>query len=1576
MKNASLGACFSKRAQEVGLFDLQNHKETTMKPTHRYLSAALALGAAAAIPATALAQSISVNFGADKATVGDAAKNSGAIPIAGDLWNNASGASDTLDNLIDSTGTATAANVTWAAPNIWQSGSTGATATSENGSLTKGYLDDGTGWTVELVSPYLLNDIYIIHATDQNDPANMSAVEVNGSFYKGDEAGATIPASGVGDSWQAVNWTDADTLVESDNYLKVSGQVAVSLAGYKSSPGRAAIAGVQVVNAYTGTLSYWDTNGATEGSGNLGGTWGSDNFWSSSADGDAATAAWKSGDTAVFSAGTDAIDSNTVTISGTQTADAVWVQEGEIVLDGGTLDLNGGLGLLRGDDLGLVVDSTVTAANLLTSGIVTLNNASNSITGLVTIGGIVTLGADHTFSQVTGSGVFDIGGNTLTVGGATDGTFAGDFEGDTTATVNKVGTGTTILGLPTNFAGTVTVSAGTLGFTGGTLDVTGFTGAGNFAKAGGGELTVISALGITGNIAIEGGVLTNGGGLNAISMPISTLNGVLRQTGGGTMTVSSTLGTDASVGAVDCRGDNLVYTSGAVAKFKDMRLRNGNQTVEAGADVTVRYMNIGDGGGTAGIFNQTGGMMTVESGSNGIRIGHWSGAGRELNVTGGTFDATDLVNNTGEARYINMGWDGEGDMTVGGGTGTATVKASGLRFDRNRPKDGSSASTATILANGIVEVGPLGTVGQGTNDGVVLSGGLIRGTANGTWAAQMEAAAATSSTIDVDSGVEVAQTGPLNGTGDIEKTGDGTLSLAGTAGTFTGAVSVSGGILQIDGDPIPTAASVTVASGGAIGGGTPEAPGTGTLATLDLAAGSSSVFRIGADSDQVVVSDADGLTVTASHTVSVRPVGEVLVGDMFPVIDYDGTIQGDGFGGLSLAPFPNPHYNLSLVDNTADTTVDVEITSITHLFWTGPGSWNLVNNNWNNGTGADKFYSSDIANFDDLAAATENVVVDDNSGADPIEPAAMIFNNTTATEYTLSGAPVSGNGSLTKTDDGTLIITNDNTYTGATDIQAGTLQIGNGGTTGSVVGDIAVNAGSLDFRRSDAFSVTAIGGQTISGDGAVSFDGAGTGIMTLAGRNTWTGGLTIDNGTVILSGGGWYKNPSQGKGTMTVNATGIAVNWSAHSYGGQNNPAQDMVLNGGTFQVRSETYVRDITMIAGTVELYPGSSNKEIRSAANGSTDIIVEDAATSSEISSKYNCVGASRMTVNDPDTDFLVSGVIFSAAPLTKNGVGNLLASAANTHTGNLNIEEGSLTLGAGGSFSSSSQIAVAAGAIFDVTAVSPYGIPAAQTLAGNGTVDGSVDVDGSVSPGASAGTLTVTGAVTFGESSIYNWEVSDWTGAAGTGYDTMVAGSLDFASTALNRFTVVITEDALVNFSDVNASFTIVSTTGGITNFDPAIVVVDDTAFTGTGTWQLVVSGNDLVLEYTGAGTSDYDTWTGSYGLTGADAAPTADPDNDGVDNAAEYAFGLDPTSGASVSPITSGPTAAGEFTYTRRDPAITGLGYTIETSTDMANWTPDTGAAQTVVGTVDDVQTVNVTVTAAPVGGKLFVRAVAD
>ena len=53
----------------------------------------------------------------------------------------------------------------------------------------------------------------------------------------------------------------------------------------------------------------------------------------------------------------------------------------------------------------------------------------------------------------------------------------------------------------------------------------------------------------------------------------------------------------------------------------------------------------------------------------------------------------------------------------------------------------------------------------------------------------------------------------------------------------------------------------------------------------------------------------------------------------------------------------------------------------------------------------------------------------------------------------LDGA-ISGTGSLAKAGSGTLVLTGNNTYMGGTDIFAGTLQLGNAGATGSVIGNI------------------------------------------------------------------------------------------------------------------------------------------------------------------------------------------------------------------------------------------------------------------------------------------------------------------------------------------------------------------------------------------------------------------------------------------------------------------------------------------------------------------------------------------
>lgn len=92
-------------------------------------------------------------------------------------------------------------------------------------------------------------------------------------------------------------------------------------------------------------------------------------------------------------------------------------------------------------------------------------------------------------------------------------------------------------------------------------------------------------------------------------------------------------------------------------------------------------------------------------------------------------------------------------------------------------------------------------------------------------------------------------------------------------------------------------------------------------------------------------------------------------------------------------------------------------------------------------------------------------------------------------------------------------------------------------------------------------------------------------------------------------------------------------------------------------------------------------------------------------------------------------------------------------------------------------------------------------------------------------------------------------------------------------------------------------------------------------------------------------DYPVWSALY--PSADLAnPNADFDRDGLTNEVERLFGLDPTSGGSVSPVTIPLNAAGVFTYTRRDGALTGKTYTIWTSTTLAadSWSEDINAIQ--------------------------------
>jgi autotransporter-associated beta strand protein len=137
---------------------------------------------------------------------------------------------------------------------------------------------------------------------------------------------------------------------------------------------------------------------------------------------------------------------------------------------------------------------------------------------------------------------------------------------------------------------------------------------------------------------------------------------------------------------------------------------------------------------------------------------------------------------------------------------------------------------------------------------------------------------------------------------------------------------------------------------------------------------------------------------------------------------------------------------------------------------------------------------------------------------------------------TVSGI-ISGGNPLVKRGLGILTLTGANAYTGGTTIDAGTLQIGNGGVTGSIAGNVATN-GVLTFNRSDTVTFAGV----ISGFGAVLK--AGSGALALGAANSFQGGVTVNRGTLLVSSndqlgasGGIVNVVSPGRLTVTGDVT-------------------------------------------------------------------------------------------------------------------------------------------------------------------------------------------------------------------------------------------------------------------------------------------------------------------------------------------------------------------------------------------------------------------------------------------------------
>lgn len=147
-----------------------------------------------------------------------------------------------------------------------------------------------------------------------------------------------------------------------------------------------------------------------------------------------------------------------------------------------------------------------------------------------------------------------------------------------------------------------------------------------------------------------------------------------------------------------------------------------------------------------------------------------------------------------------------------------------------------------------------------------------------------------------------------------------------------------------------------------------------------------------------------------------------------------------------------------------------------------------------------------------------------------------------------------------------------------------------------------------------------------------------------------------------------------------------------------------------------------------------------------------------------------------------------------------------------------------------------------------------------------------------------------------------LTDWTNT------TPAPAAPALAATNGTLWKIRVETPALTNFSETSTSVPILTVTNGLTNIVPAAITVETPGFSGSGTWSAVTSSNTLSVIYT---PDPYVVWTQGFAWGAASSAPGADPDADGLDNLAEYAFGGNPLSAVSAPWPVLGRTGDGRF-----------------------------------------------------------------
>ena len=586
-----------------------------------------------------------------------------------------------------------------------------------------------------------------------------------------------------------------------------------------------------------------------------------------------------------------------------------------------------------------------------------------------------------------------------------------------------------------------------------------------------------------------GGLTINTAGFNVGTDAASALTGVggLTKTGAGTLSLAAN---NTYAGETLIQMGTLALTGAGSIANSSRVVANTTFDISAltGAGTNIRSLS---GSGTVALGTKT---LTLTN-ANDTFSGVIGGAGA-LALSGGTQILTG-TNTYGGGTTISAG-------TLQLGAGGTTGSILGPIVDNGTLA--ISRSNAVTLSGDISGSGTLAQIGTGTttltgtntySGGTTISAGTLQIGASGA-TGSVVGNVLNNGTLTFNRAGTLTLDGLISGTGAVNQIGSGVTVLTG-GNTYTGPTTISAGTLIVDGNQSGATGLTTVANGGTLGGngviggsvtiadgilapgGVGNDPGTLTI-QQDLSLGAASVLNYNFGQANVAGAPYNDLTVVNGNlvldgtlNVTVTP-GRTFGPGVYRVIEYSGTLTNNT---LATGVIPSPdHFVQTSVANQVNL---VNTAGLTLNYWDGVagpknngainggnGVWQnpVGNDNWTELTGVVNAPWTDSA-FAIFQASGGNVTVDNSLGQ--VAAFGMQF---AADGYHLFGGPIDLTG-------------------GATSI----IRVGNGTSSGA--GYVATIDNELTGNT-----------QLVKTD---------LGTLVLGGLNTYTGGTTVQDGTLQIS---------------------------------------------------------------------------------------------------------------------------------------------------------------------------------------------------------------------------------------------------------------------------------------------------------------------------------------------------------------------------------------------------------------------------------------------------------------------------